>query len=261
MDLGFDGETALVTASSGGLGRASAESLAREGANVVVCGRTPERLAATEATLAELGDGGVLAVEADITDPDDIEDLVEAAVETFGGVDHLVTSAGGPPRGRFESLTQRDWYAAYDQLVMSVVWTVDEVYPHLRTSDAGTITCITSTSVREVIDGLILSNSVRRAVIGLVKTLAREFAPDVRVNAVLPGAHETSRITELIEAGIEHGEYDSYDDGLEDWAREIPLGRIGDPERFGDAVAFLASERAEFVTGVALPVDGGRLRS
>ncbi|ELZ90235.1 SDR family oxidoreductase [Haloferax sulfurifontis] len=260
MDLGLDGDTVVVTASSAGLGRASAAALADEGANVVVCGRDPERLAATESELGDL-DGDVLGVETDITSKGDVEALVEAAVEEFGGVDHVVTSAGGVPPGGFADLTEQEWYGAFDMLVMSAVWTVRAARPHLEASDAGTITCITSTSVREVIDDLILSNAVRRGVIGLVKSLSRELAPSVRVNAVLPGAHETSRIEELVEAAVERGDHDTYEEGLSSWSDGIPLGRVGDPRELGDVVAFLASDRASFVTGACVPVDGGRLRS
>ncbi len=261
MNLGIAGNTALVTASSSGLGLASAKALAREGANVVICARGEDGLADAEQAVAEMGDGDVLTVQTDITDPDEIDALVEATVEEFGGLDHLVTSAGGPPSGPFLDTTERDWYTAYDLLVMSVVWLTKRAHPHLAESDAGTVVNVTSTSVREAIDGLVLSNAVRRGVIGLMKTQAREFAPDVRVNAVLPGAHETPRIQELVEAALERGEYDSYEEGLADWANNIPMNRVGDPMELGDAVAFLSSERASFVNGVALPVDGGRLRS
>ncbi|WP_117593348.1 SDR family oxidoreductase [Haloprofundus halophilus] len=261
MDLGVSGDVALVTASSSGLGHASAESLAAEGAHVVICGRDEERLDEAAEELDAVGDGEVLAVPTDLTDRDDIAALVEATVEEFGQLDHLVTSAGGPPSGSFDDMSSEDWYGAYDLLVMSAVWTVKEAEPHLKESDAGTITCITSTSVREVIDDLILSNSVRRGVIGLVKSLSREFAPDVRVNAVLPGAHETSRVEELVEDAVERGDVDSYEEGLEGWSNGIPMGRIGKPEELGDTVAFLASDCASFVNGVALPVDGGKMRS
>jgi 3-oxoacyl-[acyl-carrier protein] reductase len=260
MDLGIDGNAALVTASSRGLGLASATALAREGVDVTICGTTPANLEAAETEFEEL-DGDVLAQQADLTDPDDVNALVEATVETFGGLDHVVTSAGGVPSGAFDDMNDRQWYEAYDTLVMSHVWTLRAAHPHLVESDAGSVVSITSTSVREAIDGLVLSNAVRRAVIGTVKTVAREWAPEVRANAVLPGAHETGRIEDLIEQAIDRGEYDSYEAGLADWADPIPLGRIGDPTELGDAVAFLASERASFVTGAALPVDGGRLRS
>lgn len=261
MNLGLDGNAALVTASSSGLGRASAKALVREGANVTICARGADRLADAAAEIEDAGPGEVLALEADITDPDDVEALVEATVAEFGGLDHVVTSAGGPPSGSFLDTTEREWYAAYDLLVMSVVWLTKAAYPHLAESDAGTVVNVTSTSVREAIDGLVLSNAVRRGVVGLMKTQAREFAPEVRVNAVLPGAHETPRIRELVEAAVERGEYDSYEAGLADWSSDIPLARVGDPEELGDAVAFLSSDRASFVNGAAVPVDGGRLRS
>ena len=261
MDLHLDGDVALVTASSSGLGFASARSLAREGAHVAVCGRDPERLAAAEATLEGVGSGRVLVQEADLTDPAAVGALVEATVDEFGGLDHLVTSAAGPPPGGFHDMEDRDWYGAYDTLVMSAVWTVREAHPHLDDSEKGTLTAITSRSVREVIDDLVLSNAVRRAVVGVVKSVSHEFGPSVRANAVLPGAHETSRIEELVEDAVERGEHDTYEDGLAEWGEGVPLDRIGDPQELGDVVAFLASDRASYVNGTSLPIDGGSLRS
>jgi NAD(P)-dependent dehydrogenase (short-subunit alcohol dehydrogenase family) len=260
MDLELDGSAALTLASSSGLGYASAEALAREGAHVAISGRDADRLADAEADLGSVGDGDVLAVQADITDGDDVERLVAETVETFGGLDHLVTSAGGPPSGPFLEMDDDDWQSAYDLLVMSVVRATREAYPHLQ-DGGGSIVNITSRSVQEVIDGLVLSNSVRRAVIGLMKTQAREFAPDVRVNAVLPGAHETGRIEELIQQSVERGEVDSYEAGRAEWSEGVPLARVGDPQELGEAVAYLCSERASYITGTAIPVDGGSLRS
>lgn len=261
MELNLAGNSAIVTASSSGLGKASAKALAQEGANVAICARGAEALEAAWTEIDDAGDGDVLAIQTDITDPDEITNLVDETVDEFGGLDHVVTSAGGPPSGPFLDTMERDWYAAYDLLVMSTVWLAQDAYPHLAESEDGSIVNITSTSVREAIEGLVLSNSVRRAVIGLMKTLSREFAPEVRVNAVLPGAHETARIQELVEAELERGTYDSYEEGVADWAADIPLNRIGDPQELGDAVAFLASERASFINGAAVPVDGGRLQS
>jgi len=261
MDLGLAGNTALCTAASSGLGRASALALAREGANVAVCGTTPEHVEDARAELDAAGEGGVLAVEADITDPDHVEAFVAETVEEFGGLDHVVTSAGGPPSGPFTAMEDRDWYGAYDMLVMSAVWTLREARPHLAESDAGSIVAITSRTVKEVGDDLLLSNAVRRGVIGLVKTVAREFAPEVRTNAVLPGAHETARIEHLIEAAVERGDADSYEDAYESWAADIPLERVGEPGELGDAVTFLTSERASYINGATLAIDGGTMRS
>ena len=261
MDLGLDGNAVLCTAASSGLGFASAEAFARDGADVAICGRDEERLEAAAEEIREAATGEVVTQPGDLTVEGDVEAMVERTVEEFGGMDHLVTSAGGPPSGPFLDMDDEDWQDAYDLLVMSVVRATRAAYPHLKEGDGGTIVNITSRSVQEVIDGLVLSNSVRRAVIGLMKTQAREFAPDVRVNAVLPGAHETSRIEELIEQSVERGEFDSYDEGRDDWSEGVPLERVGDPQELGEAVAWLSSDAASYVNGAALPVDGGSLRS
>ncbi len=260
MDLGLDGQTAIVTASSSGLGKGSATALAREGANVVIASRSPDHLEAAAEDIRQMATGRVVPMQTDITQRADLDALVEGTVEEFGGLDHLVTSAGGVPSGYFGDISEREWQQAYDMLVMSVVGAVSAARPHLEDSETGTITAITSTSVSEPIEGLVLSNAVRRGVIGLVKTVAREFAPAVRANAVLPGPHETPRIEELIEAAVQRGEYDSYEEGREGWAEPVPMDRLGDPLEFGDAIAFLASQRASFINGASLPIDGGRLR-
>ena len=260
MDLEIEENVALCTAASSGLGLASAKTLAREGTHVALCGRTRTNIDAARAEVDGVGDGDVLAVEADITDGDHVEAFVEQTVDRFGGIDHVVTSAGGVPPGTFDDMETSDWYDAYDMLVMSVVWTLDSTTPFLRESDAGTVVAITSRSVEEVIDNLVLSNAVRRGVVGLVKTLSRELAPDVRVNAVLPGSHETARIEHLIEEAVERGTFVDYEEGYQDWASDVPLGRIGRPQELGDVVAFLSSERASYVTGTSVPVDGGSLR-
>ena len=261
MDLGLDGNSALVTAGTAGLGLASAEALADCGANVAVCGRTEERLESARDTLEATGDGDVLCVQADVTERGAVESFVDETVEAFGGLDHVVTSAGGPPSGAFLDLDESDWYEAYDLLVMSVVRTTKYAHPHLAAGDGGTVVNVTSRSVQEVVDGLVLSNSVRRAVDGLMKTQAREFAPEVRVNAVLPGTHETDRVAEIIEQGIERGEYEDAAEGRADWSEDIPLGRVGEPRELGEAVAWLSSDASSYVTGARVPVDGGWMRS
>lgn len=248
---------ALVAASSSGLGRASAAVLAEEDANVVLNGRDQDRLNEAVADLDTLGEGSVVGVTGDLTDREDAEALVAATVEEFGTIDHLVTSAGGPPSGPFMETDDEDWYHAFDLLVMSVVRLVREAAPQLQDGDSGTIVTITSRSVKEAIDSLVLSNSVRMSVVGLEKTLSQELAPDVRANAVLPGPHETSRIEDLVEQSVERGEYDSYNEGLAARAEGIPLERIGDPRELGEVVAFLCSPRSSYLNGVAIPVDGG----
>ena len=256
MDLQIEGNAALVTASSGGLGKASATALAREGANVVINGRDEAGLASTREEIEAVATGEVVAHSADLTDADEIAALVEATVDEFGTIDHLVTSAGGPPSGSFLDTDDEDWQHAYDLLVMSVVRLARESHPHLTEGDGGTIVNITSRSVKEAIDSLVLSNSVRMSVIGLEKTLSKELAPEVRCNAVLPGTHETPRIEDLVEQAVERGEYDSYQDGLADWGTG-PLERIGDPMELGNTVAFLCSPRAGFINGQSIVVDGG----
>jgi 3-oxoacyl-[acyl-carrier protein] reductase len=256
MDLEIEGDTALVTASSSGLGKASATALAREGANVVINGRDEERLAETRAEIEEVATRDIVAQQGDLTVAEDVTAMVQRTVDEFGGLDHLVTSAGGPPSGAFLETTDEDWYQAFDLLVMSVVRLVREAEPHL-TEDGGTIVNITSRSVKEAIDSLVLSNSVRMSVIGLEKTLSKELAPDVRVNAVLPGSHETSRIENLVEAAVERGEFDSYEDGMQARGESVPIGRVGDPMELGDTVAYLCSPRAGNINGQAIVIDGG----
>ncbi|WP_336023475.1 SDR family oxidoreductase [Halobellus salinisoli] len=263
MDLRLDGNAALVTASSSGLGKASARALAAEGANVVLNGRGEERL---EAAVDDVRDDAVAGATvvghaADLTDADAVESLVDRAVAEFGGLDHLVTSAGGPPAKPFLETTDEEWYAAFDQLVMSVVRTVRAAEPHLRDSDHGTLVTIASVSVKEAVDGLVLSNAVRAGVVGLEKTLSKELAPEVRANAVLPGTHETPRVEELVEHGVQDGTYDSYESGIEAWAGEIPVGRIGDPMELGRTVAFLSSPQSAYLSGAAIPIDGGESAS
>jgi 3-oxoacyl-[acyl-carrier protein] reductase len=255
MDLRIAGNSALITASSSGLGKASAKALAREGANVVINGRDENRLADAKDEIEAVATGEVIAQQGDLTNEDDITALVETTVDEFGGLDHLVTSAGGPPSGPFVETDDDDWYEAYDLLVMSVVRLAREAEPHLR-GDEGTIVNITSRSVKEAIDSLVLSNSVRMSVIGLEKTLSQEFAPEVRANAVLPGPHETERIEDLVNQAVERGDYGSYEEGLDDWASN-PLERVGDPMELGNTVAFLSSPLSGYINGESILIDGG----
>jgi 3-oxoacyl-[acyl-carrier protein] reductase len=257
MGLQLADNVALVTASSSGLGKASAAVFAEEDANVVINGRDNSRLEDPIEELDALGDGEVIGVSGDLTDPEDIETLVGRTLEEFGRLDHLITNAGGPPSGPFLETTEEDWYEAFDLLVMSVVRLVNEAVEPLRESEHGTIVNITSRSVKEAIESLVLSNSVRMGVIGLEKTLSKELTPEVRANAVLPAPHETARIQKLVEQGVERGEYDSLEAGLEERGADNPMGRIGQPRELGEVVAFLSSPRSSYVNGTAITVDGG----
>lgn len=258
MDLGLAGRAALVTASSSGMGRGCAGAFLAAGADVAICGRDPDRLEAARSALEAAGPGRVLAVQADLTVRDDVEALADETVATFGGLDHVVTSAGPPPGGPFEALSDADWVAAYETLVMSVVRTLRAARPALAESDAGTVVAIAATAAAEPNPDLVISSTVRRAVVGLVKVLSFEWAP-IRVNAVLAGAHDTPRLREHARADVEAGAYDDLEAALVGWA-DNPLGRVGDPRALGDVVAFLSSDRANYVNGVAVPVDGGRMR-
>ncbi|MFB6094717.1 MAG: SDR family oxidoreductase [Halanaeroarchaeum sp.] len=262
MDIGIDGNTAIVTAGGNGLGKATARVFAREGANVVINDIDGDSLATAASEIrADAADGvEVATVQGDLTDPDDIEELVAVTVEEFGGIDHLVTSAGGPPSGSFMETDDEDWEFAFELLVMSVVRLAREAYPHLE-DGGGTIVNSTSRSVKEAIDGLVLSNSVRSGVAGLAKTLSMEFAPEVRTNVVMPGPTETQRQVDLIESAIERGEYDSYEEGLEAKSQGIPMGRLGQPEEFGEFVVTLSSPIASYVNGTAIAIDGGAMAS
>ncbi|WP_336025223.1 SDR family oxidoreductase [Halobellus salinisoli] len=263
MDVEIAGNTALVTASSSGLGKASARALAAEGANVVVNGRDETRLETAVDDIRDAAADGtsVIGHAVDLTDPTAGDALVDRTVEEFGELDHLVTSAGGPPAMPFLQTSDEDWYDAFDLLVMSVVRTVRAAEPHLRESACGTVVTIGSLRVKEATDNLVLSNAVRSGVIGLEKTLSKEFAPDVRTNAVLPGTHRTPRVEKRVEDGVTDGRYDSFAAGLEARASNIPLGRLGDPDRFGQTVAFLSSPASSFISGAAVPVDGGESAS
>lgn len=258
MHSDFSGRAALVTASSSGLGKASAKALAERGADVVLNGRDESRLDEAVAEVRDSASGQVIGCPGDLTDEGDIEALVQTTVDEFGGLDHLVTNAGGPPSGPFEETSDDDWYQAFDLLVMSVVRLVREATPHLREGDGeGTIVNITSRSVKEVIPGLVLSNSVRMAVVGLEKTLSKELAPAIRVNAVLPGPHSTERMEYLMEQEIERGDVSNYEEAQKKRSSNVPLGRMGEPRELGEAVAYLSSEESSYINGAAILVDGG----
>ena len=263
MNLEIAGNSAIVTAGGGGLGRATAKEFARAGTNVVINYIDSDMLEEAVDEIEPVASDGarVVPLQGDLTDPDDIAELVSVTVDEFGGLDHIVTSAGGPPSGPFTEMDDDDWYFSVDLLLMSVVRLCREAEEPLRADGGGTIVNSTSRSVKEAIDGLVLSNAVRSGVAGLAKTLSKEFAPDVRTNVVMPGPTETQRQVDLINAAIERGEVDSYEEGLEAKASGIPMGRIGQPKEFGEFVVLLSSPRASYVNGAAIPIDGGAMAS
>lgn len=260
MDFGIVGRTALVAASSKGLGRAVAEELAAEGARVILCARGAEALEATRAALADSG-AEVTAVAADLTDPLQVERVIEVGVQAFGPIDILITNTGGPPPGPFESHTPEAWSEAVRQNLDSVLNLTRSVLPAMKERRWGRIITITSVAVKQPVDGLILSNSIRAAVTGFAKTLANEVAPfGITVNNVMPGYTRTERLDRLA-ADIAERSGGSVEDAFSAWEGQIPLGRVGDPREFGALVAFLASERASYITGTSIAVDGGAIKA
>jgi 3-oxoacyl-[acyl-carrier protein] reductase len=242
MDLGIDGKRAAVAAASGGLGFASASALADNGVRVVICGRDRDRI---EAAAAKIGHGCVGLV-ADVSHPAGASSFIDQARERLGGIDILVPNAGGPPPGTFASTDLDAYPAALDLNLLSTVAMCKAAVPAMQEQRWGRVVAITSVSVRQPIATLILSNTARAGVTGFLKTLAREVAADgVTVNSLQPGLHDTDRIRQL------HGG----DAGAASVG--IPAGRIGNPADFGRIAAFLCSESASFLTGAAIPVDGG----
>ena len=261
MDLGLKGKVALVAASSKGLGRAVAEELATEGADLVLCARGKDTLEQTAESIRTKAGVRVVAVAADVSDPKDAARVVKAAFDEFGQVDILVTNSGGPPSGPFESFTPEMWDSATRLLLKSAVELTRAVLPGMKERRWGRILNVTSIAAKQPIEGLMLSNSLRAAVIGFARTLANEVAPfGVTVNNLLPGYTRTDRVQELARAaGAKTG--GSNTDIVSKWEKEIPMGRLGEPREFAALAAFLASERASYITGSSIAVDGGWIRS
>jgi len=261
MDLGLKGKVAIVTASSRGIGRASAEILAAEGARITLCARTAADVMTTADQIRGRTGTEVLAVPADLAKVEDIQRIVDRTVEAYGTVNILVNNAGGPPAGTFDGLGEGEWQAAFELTLLSVVRMTRAVLPLMRRAGGGVIINLQSTSVKVPLDNLILSNTIRTGVIGLAKTLSFELAKDgIRVNNVLPGAIMTDRLREMLALqSARSGK--SVEEMVRLREATIPLGRLGDPEDLGHMIAFLASERARYVTGVTVQVDGGLVRS
>jgi 3-oxoacyl-[acyl-carrier protein] reductase len=256
VNLGLDGKVALVGGASRGLGRAIAGELAAEGAALALCSRDGERLGAAAGELGE----DVLAVPADLAVAGEPTRVVEAVLERFGRLDVLVANTGGPPAGTHDTLSLEDWDSATALLLRSTVELAAAALPGMKERGWGRVLAVTSVAVKQPVDNLILSNSLRAAVTGYAKTLAREVAPHgITVNTILPGYTATERVTELNRANAEREgiEPEEVQARLE---ASIPLGRLAEPEEFAALAAFLASERASYITGGAFAVDGGWLR-
>ncbi|RME32294.1 MAG: SDR family oxidoreductase [Thermoflexia bacterium] len=259
MDLGLQDKVALVTAASRGLGFAIARELAWEGARLAICARNAGPLEAAAAALRAGAGTEVLALPADVSRPEDVDRLVSTVRDRFGRIDILVANAGGPPPGRFLELTPAAWEAAVRLILMSVVHLCYAVVPTMRTGGGGSIIAMTSVSVKQPLPNLILSNSLRMAVVGLVKTLSDELAPQIRVNAVCPGWTRTERVVQLLEDRAARNGTTVAEEEARITAA-IPLGRMATPEEIARAVTFLASPAASYITGISLLVDGGLYR-
>ena len=261
MDLGLKGKVAFVAAASKGLGRAVAEELAAEGASLILCARNAETLNAVGEQILKNSGASVFPVVADVSKIEDIEKAVQAGIEKFGRIDILVTNAGGPPAGRFDDISREMWEAATRLTFNSVLELTRAVLPGMKERQWGRILNITSITVKQPVDNLMLSNSLRAAVTGFARTLANEVATDgIKVNNILPGYTRTERMDELARAasareGISEAEASAK------WENEIPMKRLGEPREFAALAAFLVSERASYITGTSIPVDGGWIRS
>ena len=251
MDLGIKGKVAFVAASSQGLGKAVAMELANEGVNLIICSRNESELVNTKSEIQNRSKVDVLAIVGDLTIQEDREKMMKDALNQFGHIDILVTNTGGPPSGKFEELSQKDWDTTYELLLGSAVHMIRMALPGMKKQQWGRILAITSQAVKQPVDNLILSNSVRASVAGLVKSLANELgAYNITVNNVMPGYTKTNRLMQLIEKNPE----------LNSATKEIPLKRFAQPEEFGSVVTFLASEKASYITGTSLAVDGGWIK-
>ena len=261
MDLGIKGRVALVAAASKGLGRAIAHELANEGALVAICARGIDALEATRNEIADATGATVIAIPGDVSKREDVAGIVRVAAERLGPVDILVTNAGGPPSGKFETLAAEQWQAAVDLTLMSVINLTSAVIPSMKARRWGRVINVTSIAVKQPVDGLMLSNSLRSAVTGFARTLANEVATfGITVNNILPGYTRTERVEQLSEATAKR-EGISRQEALSVWESQIPMQRLGEPSEFAALAAFLASERASYITGTSIPVDGGWIKA
>ena len=260
MDLGLNNKVALVAAASRGLGRAVAQELAAEGARLIICSRRTETIERVANDIKGATGTEVIGVPTDVSNSSDVARLVSSGIERFGRIDILVTNAGGPPAGQFETFTIDQWEEATRLLLHSAVELVRHVLPGMKERGWGRILNITSIAVKQPVDNLILSNSLRAAVTGFARTLANEVASSgVTVNNIMPGYTRTERVEELARMMAEKQGI-TPDEFIARWEKEIPMRRIGEPREFAALAAFLVSERASYITGVSIPVDGGWIK-
>jgi 3-oxoacyl-[acyl-carrier protein] reductase len=264
MDLQLTDKVVLVTAASRGLGAATARRFAEEGARVAVAARHAESLNKTVAAIAKDTRAQVLPVVGDVAKADEVERMVNTVLDRWGRLDSLIINAGGPPAGKFLDLKVEQWEAAIQLTLMSAVRLCYAALPHMLRNDPpqrGSIVAITSMTVRQPIDGLLLSNSIRMAVVGLLRTLANELGSQgIRINAVGPGWTMTERVVEIMQ-GRAQANGTTVDDEIKKVTSTIPFGRMGDPGEFADAVVWLASPRASYVHGQTMLIDGGWMKS
>jgi 3-oxoacyl-[acyl-carrier protein] reductase len=260
MELGLRDKIALVTAASRGLGRAVALRLAQEGAHVAICARNKEQLSRAAAEIEAQTGRQVLPLQADVSESTSADVLVKATTERFGRIDILVTNAGGPPPGQFLDLTSEDWETAIRLTLMSAVRLCYAAVPVMKEQGEGAILAITSVTVKQPLPNLILSNSLRLSIVGLIKTLTDELAPfGIRANAICPGWTRTDRVDQLLRDRAERNITTPEEEAAK-IAIDIPMGRMATPEEFAKAAAFLVSPAAGYITGVSLLVDGGMYR-
>jgi 3-oxoacyl-[acyl-carrier protein] reductase len=257
MNLHLKDKRALVTGASRGLGYAVALGLAHEGCRVAINSRDAEKISKAANILAQETGAQVISLAGDVTAPEVVQKIIAEVVHVFGGLDILVTNAGGPPAGAFESFDEATWQKAIDLSFMSHVHLIRAALPHLRQSKAASVLTMTSYSVKQPLPNLVLSNSIRAATVGLTKSLALELGKDgIRFNSILPGWTKTERVTELMSFRAKQNGT-TVEDEIAKQSKDSPFGRMGTPEEFANAAVFLVSPAASYITGVMLTVDGG----
>jgi 3-oxoacyl-[acyl-carrier protein] reductase len=259
MEFGLQGKRAVVLAASRGLGYACALGLAREGCDLVITSRTQEHIDEAAAKIRAETGVRIVGVAADVSNEKGVKLPVQRCIEEFGGVDIAIHNAGGPPAGGFENVNNEQWYKAFEQNLMSFVWLSQAVLDSMKASGWGRIVAITSSSIKQPIPHLVLSNAMRTAILGTVRTMVKEVTPyGITVNVVAPGRIATERIDELDQAAAQRSGKSVAEVKAESQA-SIPAGRLGTPEEFANVVVFLASQAAAYVSGATIQIDGGKL--